>query len=78
MNTPHPHLQDFILFCIKRHGSDWPAIYDEIVQVAVMRQYKGMSYTDLKKYGLSLTSSDLQSLRNLVAFVVETEKNKTT
>jgi hypothetical protein len=77
MNTPHPHLQDFILFCIKQHGSNWPAIYDGIVQVAVMRLYKGMSYADLKKYGLSLASSDLQSLRNLVTFVAEAHKNET-
>ena len=66
MNSIDPQLKDFILFCARRCGKDWPAIYDEMVVVAGQRLYKDMSYTELKQLGLSLRVNGLDETISIV------------
>jgi hypothetical protein len=62
MNSIEPRLKEFILFCIERHGKTWPAIYDEIANVAAQRLFKGLGYDELQQLGLSLGLSNVDRL----------------
>jgi len=64
----NPTLQEFIIFCVRRRGRDWPAIYDEMVSVARQRSFNGMSYEELKQCGLSLCISGTDTLRQLIDY----------
>jgi hypothetical protein len=66
MNSIDPQVKDFILFCARRSGKSWPAIYDEMVLVAGQRLYKDMSYSELKQLGLSLRINGLDETIRLV------------
>ena len=59
-------LEDFIRFCIKRCGSSWPAIYDEMVNVAGQRIFNGLGHDELKQMGLPLTMSNLDKIMQLI------------
>ena len=74
MNSIDPQLKDFILFCVRRCGKDWPAIYDEMVVVAGQRLYKNMSYDELKQLGLSLRVNSLDETIKLVRQAVVQEE----
>ena len=54
MNSLDPQLRDFILFCVDRRGTEWPALYDEMAGVAGQRLFRGLGRTELKQLGLSL------------------------
>ena len=54
MNSKDPQLRDFILFCVDRRGTEWPALYDEMAGVAGQRLFRGLGRTELKQLGLSL------------------------
>ena len=68
-------LQEFILFCIKRHGSEWPGIYDEMVNVASQRLFRGLGYDELKCLGLSFAASNATILKQIVDYVSARSKN---
>ncbi|MCD6359205.1 MAG: hypothetical protein J7L90_04565 [Dehalococcoidia bacterium] len=53
-------LAGFVLFCVDRRGSEWPALYDEMCLVAGNRMYQGLGYIELKEKGLSLGLGDIE------------------
>jgi hypothetical protein len=70
MQTIDPIVRDFILFCLERQGKGWPDLYDEMCRVAGQRLFRGLSYTDLRKRGLSFSLSDIDDTIRLVDSVV--------
>ena len=70
MNNLNPQLREFILFCFRRSGKDWPAIYDEMAIVAGQRLFNGLGHDELKQLGLSLRVSNLDETIQLVKQVV--------
>jgi hypothetical protein len=66
MNSTNPQLREFILFCVRRRGKNWPALYDEMARVAGQRLFKGLGYSELRQIGLSLAASNID---NLIRFV---------
>ena len=75
MNSLDPELRDFILFCIERRGTDWPALYDEMARVAGQRLFRGMGRAELKQLGLSLALNSLDKTLELVKEVVAQHQN---
>lgn len=71
-----PKLRDFILFCVERRGSRWPALYDEMARVAGQRLFDDLGYEELKQLGLSLRVSGLDKTLEMVQQVtaLETER----
>jgi len=66
MDCPSPQLRDFILFCARRRGSQWPIIYDEMTKVAGQKLFQGMGYSELKQLGLSFSLSNVDKTIQLV------------
>ena len=66
METVDPVVRDFILFCVQRQGKEWPAIYDEMCWVAGRRLFRGLSYTDLRKLGLSFSLTNIDDTIRMV------------
>ena len=69
MNSSNLQLREFILFCVKRRGKEWPALYDEMARVSGQRLFKGLGYAELKQLGFSLSISNLDNLIRFVAQV---------
>jgi len=69
METVDPVVRDFILFCVQRQGKEWPAIYDEMCWVAGRRLFRGLSYTDLRKLGLSFSLNNIDDTIRMVGTV---------
>ena len=55
MEVFNPVAREFIGFCIKRNGTEWPALYDEMCWVAGHRLFRGLGYSELRELGLSLS-----------------------
>jgi len=66
METISPVVRDFILFCVQRQGKAWPALYDEMCWVAGRRLFMGLSYTDLRKLGLSFSLTNMKDTIRMV------------
>ncbi len=66
METLNPVARDFVLFCVHRHGQEWPALYDEMCWVAGHRLFRGMGYTELSKVGLSLGLTNIEDTIRVV------------
>jgi hypothetical protein len=66
VSSMDPTLREFILFCVKRRGNAWPALYDEMARVAQQRLFQGMGYNDLRELGLSLSIDKLDRTLQLV------------
>jgi hypothetical protein len=66
MNFLDPQVRDFILFCVERRGTDWPALYDEMAQVAGQHQFQGLGRNELRKLGLSLAIDSIDKTIELV------------
>jgi hypothetical protein len=66
METLDPVARDFILYCVQRHGNEWPALYDEICWVAGHRLFRGMGYAELRRLGISLSLSDIEDTIRMV------------
>ena len=66
----HPQLAGFILFCIRRRGTEWPALYDEMCWVARRGLYDGLFYDELRRAGLSLSLNDLDQTSTVVDIVI--------
>ncbi|MFC1896981.1 hypothetical protein ACFLX8_00210 [Chloroflexota bacterium] len=66
METPNPVARDFVLFCAHRNHKEWPALYDEMCWVAGHRLFRGLSYTELRKVGISLSLTSIEDTITLV------------
>lgn len=66
--------RDFILYCVHRRGSEWPALYDEMCWVAGRRLFRGLGYTELRGLGLSLGLTNIEDTFRLVDSVVTREE----
>ncbi len=66
METLNPVAHDFILFCVHRHGKEWPALYDEMCWVAGRRLFRGLGYTELRRLGLSLSLTNIEDIIRMV------------
>ena len=66
MEVVNPVVRDFILFCVQRQGKEWPALYDEMCWVAGRRLFRGLSYTDLRKLGLSFSLNNIDDTIRMV------------
>ena len=75
MDSIDPELRDFILFCMKRRGAEWPGIYDEMATTAAQRLFRGLSYDELRRAGLSLSISNVVQLRQLVEHIAANEQS---
>jgi len=70
MDNLDPQLREFILFCFRRCGKEWPAIYDEMAVVAGQKLFNGLGHDELKQMGLSLRVSNLDRTIQLVKQVI--------
>ena len=70
METVNPEARDFVIFCIQRHGKEWPALYDEMCWVAGHRLFRGLGYTELTKLGLSFSLTNIEDTIRLVDTVI--------
>jgi len=75
MNDPSPQLRDFVLFCARRRGSQWPIIYDEMTKVAGQKLFQGMGYSELKQLGLSFSLSSVDKTIQLVKQVTSQDQH---
>lgn len=66
METVDPAVRDFILFCVQRQGKAWPALYDEMCWVAGQRLFMGLSYSDLRRLGLSFSLANIKDTIRMV------------
>ena len=66
METVNPVVRDFILFCMQRHGKEWPALYDEMCWVAGQHLFRGLGYTELRRLGLSLSLAKIDDTIRMV------------
>ena len=66
METLNPVAHDIILFCVHRHGKEWPALYDEMCWVAGRRLFRGLGYTELRRLGLSLSLTNIEDIIRMV------------
>jgi len=75
MDYPSPQLRDFVLFCARRRGSQWPIIYDEMTKVAGQKLFQGMGYSELKQLGLSFSLSSVDKTIQLVKQVTSQDQH---
>jgi len=73
METVNPVARDFILFCIHRHGKEWPDLYDEMCWVAGRQLFRGLGYAELKGLGLSLGLTNIEDTIRKVDAVIAQE-----
>ena len=73
MEPVNPLASGFILFCVQRRGTEWPALYDEMCWVAGRRLFQGLGYAELRNLGLSLGLTGIGSTQRLVDAVVAQE-----
>lgn len=66
MQSINPVISDFIIFCAKRCGNRWPALYDEMSRVSARRLFKGLGYEDLRMLGLSLSLHNIEHIASMV------------
>ncbi len=69
IETLNPAARDFILFCVKRSGREWPALYDEMCWVAGQRLFRGLGYTELRNLGVSLSLTKIDDIIRMVDIV---------
>lgn len=75
MESVNPVACDFVLFCIQRHGKEWPALYDEMCWVAGHRLFRGLGYAELRKLGLSFSLTNIEDTISLVDTVTAEQQN---
>jgi len=75
MDYPSPQLRDFVLFCARRRGSQWPIIYDEMTKVAGQKLFQGMGHSELKQLGLSFSLSSVDKTIQLVKQVTSQDQH---
>ncbi len=75
METIDPVAHDFIVYCHQLHGKEWPALYDDMCQVAGHRLFRGLGYEDLRKVGISLSLNHVADTIKMVD-IVTAERQK--
>lgn len=75
METLNPLARDFILFCVHRQGREWPALYDEMCQVAGRHLFRGLGYAELRGLGVSLSLTSIEDTIRMVDIVMAQEAN---
>ena len=73
VETVNPIARDFILFCVRRQGKEWPALYDEMCWVVGHRLFRGLSYAELRRLGLSLALPNIEDTIRMVEIVTSEE-----
>jgi len=64
--SDHPLARDFIRFVLDSHPqTPWPALYDCMVNAAVMRRFRGLGLSELRAAGLPLSLSAMDELEKL-------------
>jgi len=66
METVDPVAHDFILYCVQRHGKEWPALYDKMCWVAGHHLFRGLGYTELKRLGISFSLNNIEDTIRMV------------
>ncbi|MBM2831761.1 MAG: hypothetical protein HW414_813 [Dehalococcoidia bacterium] len=66
IESTHPTVCEFIMFCAERRGREWLPLYDEMCRVASRRFFKGLGYTELRNLGLFLGLTELDHTAALV------------
>ena len=73
MTIINPVVRDFILYCARRQGKAWPAIYDEMCWVAGRRLFQGLGYAELRSLGLSFSLARIpETIRTVDAVTTNT------
>lgn len=75
MEALDPLAHDFILFCLRRNGGAWPALYDEMCWVAGRHLFRGLGYAELRGLGLSLSLTNIEGTIRMVDVVMAQEAN---
>jgi hypothetical protein len=75
METLNPLARDFILFCLRRNGREWPALYDEMCRVAGRHLFRGLGYAELRGLGVSLSLTNIEDTIRMVDIVMAQEAN---
>ena len=75
MESLHPQVKGFILFCVQRRGREWPALYDEMCRVAGRGLYQGLGYKELREVGLSFGLNRVDETFKKVEAVLATTSN---
>lgn len=75
MEIVDPVARDFILYCVQRHGKEWPALYDEMCWVAGHRLFRGLGYTELRRLGISFSLNNIENTIRMVD-IVTAEKQR--
>ena len=70
METVNPVLRDFILFCVDRHGKEWPGLYDEMCWVAGHHLFRGLGHAELRGLGLSLSLTNIEDTIRMIDSVI--------
>lgn len=74
VETINPIAHDFILFCIRRQGKEWPALYDEMCWVAGQRLFRGLGHAELRELGLSFSLTSIEDTTRMVDIVASEEQ----
>jgi len=75
MEIVDPVARDFILYCVQRHGKEWPVLYDEMCWVAGHRLFRGLGYTELRRLGVSFSLNNIENTIRMVD-IVTAEKQR--
>jgi len=73
MEIVDPVARDFILYCVQRHGKEWPALYDEMCWVAGHRLFRGLGSTELRRLGISFSLNNIENTIRMVDIVTAEE-----
>ena|SRR5688500_3969562 len=65
---------EFVRFCYRRRRVSWPALYDEMCNVAARGAFRGLGYADLAEHGISFCLSDLPRMAALTERVMREER----
>ena len=75
METLNPVAHDFVVYCVQRHGKEWPALYDEMCWVAGHHLFLGLGYAELRRLGIFLSLTHIEDTIKMVD-IVTTEMQK--
>jgi hypothetical protein len=65
--SEHPLARDFVRFVLNSHPqTPWPALYDCMVNAAVMRRFRGLGLSELRAAGVPLSLAALDELEKLI------------
>ncbi|HID61170.1 MAG TPA: hypothetical protein EYP49_00260 [Anaerolineae bacterium] len=65
--SDHPLARDFVRFVLDSHPQTcWPALYDCMVNAAVMRRFRGLGLLELRAAGVPLSLSAMDELEELI------------